>query len=154
MIFQKWGEGGGSKAVWNFSKNSFVLVGWPFPIYWTIHKWVQWHWQCKCEFVQSWCFDTKMIMILGTLSWRGLHEWHLRGWHGQESLDSLLWTLTRKSRLSRPGQGSLEEKRCSVLGGGIIFKIVCTIECWFRFLSCWVNKLCWTYICRAQAFVL
>ena len=30
MIFQKWGEGG-SKAVWNFSKNSSDLVAGSFP---------------------------------------------------------------------------------------------------------------------------
>ena len=31
MIFRKW-EGGGSKAIWNFSKHSSVLVGRGFPI--------------------------------------------------------------------------------------------------------------------------
>ena len=31
MIFRKWGGGGGSKAVWNFSENSSVLVWGGFP---------------------------------------------------------------------------------------------------------------------------
>ena len=31
IFFWKWGGGGGSKAVWNFSENSSVLVAWPVP---------------------------------------------------------------------------------------------------------------------------
>ena len=31
VTFRKWG--GGSKAVWNFSENSSVLVAWPLPNY-------------------------------------------------------------------------------------------------------------------------
>ena len=92
--------------------------------------------QCNYEFVQSWCFDT--ILILGALSWRGLHEWHLRGRHGQESLD---FRPGQESLDSWPGKGSLKENRCSVFaydsGGGIISTIVCTIECWFRNLKWW-----------------
>ena len=39
----------------------------------------------KYVFAQYWCFE--IIMISGALPWRWLHERHLRGRHGQESLE-------------------------------------------------------------------
>ena len=103
LIFQKWG--GGSKAVWNFSKNSSHMVAKSFPLIWflffTFSTWFTSAWSSASRW--SWVMSVMRTTII-RFSWKWGRD-HQRLRHIWWIMTS--FTMKREPNRMRPTRRSI-----------------------------------------------